>query len=399
LFSVFSPSFVFGAGWTKNIALGTCKILFRLVPGNKDMGNYFKDVQRTRGRRIISVPDRYPTNPSPATPFFRTPDLQRTKLGQVIQYPIMALTQNWVGGPYEFAPVRAVEEATWGQFTQHEFGVRERPSMPVRFIAYLALSFAGWTGWNAVDAGFDKADSMRKDSYIESHKPFFDFILDNDYRSRGIKEEYLAAKITLPQARQEIQDLLRTPYSNWFHVRDAYLSDPAQALKSGAIDKFALFEPIQSFLAQGIKPEPGFDVPPSAVGPISDAQLKDLFNQIDDLAIKQEFITRLVHSPYNLEDAVDPKDPKIFTQERQDEIMNDPFNKQLFSLHDEKKISLGDLIYGLQDNESWKINFEHYKTLGITPLTSKTSKTPLTLEMVQNHIMKEVLRRAQWHRT
>jgi hypothetical protein len=363
------------------------RIITKVVPATKSIYQYVDEVKATGGRRIFSVPADARIRSSPYSMWFRTPNLSRGYFTRGLQFIPMRLTERWPGGPYEFTPLKTMESLTWGNFTEKTFGIREQFSRPVKFASGLVLSvlvYMGATAW------LEHATVEKLMADIETHKDFYDFFLNNDYRCRDIKLAVLDNGITPKEGRIVVYKEVQSIYSRWFSNREFNISKSVQYFRKTLVD-FPLFYPLKNVVTDGLKPTIGFAIDPSHLGPLTDGQIRQLFSQTDHLAIKEEFITRAVKAPFNLEDDIDPR---LFTSDLRSEILDDPFNRELFDLNKSGKISIGDLVYGLQENEAWKTEYEHYDTLHVVRLTYNSDK-PIALEEIQKEIKIDVLSHGQ----
>jgi len=224
--------------------------------------------------------------------------------------------------------------------------------------------------------------------YLDAHKDFYDFFLTYDYRCRDILDNYLKGELSALEARFNVYQM-QLIYLRWFKSRGLNIHRPPEYLRKKLID-FPIFLPLKEIIDKGLKPSESFDIDKRYLGPISDEQVEALFSQQDELAVKEEYITRFAHAPFNFENSIDPN---FFTTDLKAEIADDPVTQELLRLRAADQISVGDLVLGLQENETWKTEFEHYATLHMQPVDKKTH-APLSLGDIQQRNKANVLRRA-----
>jgi hypothetical protein len=390
---LFNSSIVEAAPKLKlGLFLRACKAGLNTLPVTKKASKYYSEIKETKGRRIFSLKDNETSVRSPKSMWFRTPNLDRMGL-----FPKKALkfTERWPGGPYVFRPIKAISSGTWGNITEKFFGVREMPSGFSKFLGGLILVAM-------VYGELDHLQTQKDIARIEKYKDFFNFFLLYDYRAIDIRESWEDGSYDdILQAHMALFQELQEPYIQWFLRRDYYRAKPIEDLRKELVD-FRIFQPFHDVVVDGVYPRSGFIVPKESQGRISDMQVKQLFDQGDQLAIIDEYITRLVHSRYVLEDTIDPG---LFTSDLKTEILNDPLNQELLALHQNNKLSLGELVYGMEENEYWKSKFESYRILHVTRLDVETGQ-PLTMEVmrneikgdISNHVRKNRILFRQWDR-
>ena len=214
-------------------------------------------------------------------------------------------------------------------------------------------------------------------NHIEKNSPYYDKLIETDYRFKDIKQ----SKSSIADSRLQAFGLKRA-YEDYFRTymgaplpKDLTLQDNIEMFGSNP-----LFSHLNFFFENGIKQYEGTYVPSQHQGPLSDEQKKKLFD-----------LTHLLYAKYLVIDLMFENDTDSANLIERNLLARDVFenehSQKLISLHKENKISKEELIYYMQEDAHHVYYMTLFETLHIVNLKSEKNlytKDPLTLSDLRN---------------
>lgn len=279
------------------------------------------------------------------------------------------------------------------EYVSQKFSNRKmEPSMLLSFSLIMAATIPVF---EKIDAQYQKALVEHRHSEIVNHASDWDRLLRSDYRFHETRRALEKGKISQEEAYAQAYEMSQA-YNYYFEYRDGNDTQPTVESELPLL-KHKLFVHLRGVVTNGVQKmglKEGYVVPDSAVGPLSDAQILNLFGNTHQLYLKYQIISEMVDNTelwHKVKASSKMKDLVA-------SLTQDPFIHELYQLRDQGRITIDDLKYYIQEDAYWQSRFQDYQVLGVTRLKKENDtyiNEPLTLSDIREEVLAEIATQAR----
>lgn len=357
--------------------------------------NYGREVLDSRGRRLFLKSVEEDGNQTKWYGLLtkQEPDFTKKGVSKYLSSIINYLPKK-IGGllardsQYRLTPFSGLYNVTMqkpvGYLTRKLGGTKFEPAFFFKFPVVLALSIGVYLG---ADAVYQSKLQGHINTEITNHSIQYEKIISSDFRYNKIRVALEKGEISQEESQREAY-MISLAYSQYFQFRDSQSKQPTVESESSLLDHY-LFAHLKPVIENGVSKADGYKVPKSSLGPLSESQILDLFQNAHIRYLKYQIVVEMLKgSDLYQKMKLDPHFSEVVRR-----IEDDPFARKLMSLHERGTISADQLQIYLQEDIYWQNRFQDWETIGVTRLKlegDKFSDQPLYIEDIRNEILIEI---------
>lgn len=311
-----------------------------------------------------------------------------------LQLPNRVVSKQITGRPYSVSPINGLEHTllvgpvrtTSKLLTGKTF----EPTVLARILWWIGVTLGG-------DAAYYQALNNKLEDSVQSFHNEYDDLIDHDIRFSHIREALRDPKsgVTREAARRAAFLLLLAHNSYVEYLATEAVTDSAEDRRLRRSVAYEELAPHWNRVIEGgIQALPGYrlNIEPR---PLEPEEQDTLFNIQDETFLRQRILRAYVYDDQRELQAI-RQSPQA--SERLDALLADGFHQFLFSLHQQGKLSQGELLSELQLNVEWQLRFAAADVLHLTPLPELIGEEPgilggpLTLTQVQLNTVRRLVK-------
>lgn len=382
--------FTFALPATSLAAGAQCSRVFH-TPG------YFRQVVESRGLRLFVKESRQTEHTKwqgvlrhvPRETLAQTPrPINALRFAaKTLPLKLFGIETHANGGRYELTPVRAMYEHTIVRGANHLSRVTLNKELEPAFFARLPfIILISALIWSQIDAYYAEQLETHRAEIILENKALYERLIQTDYRYRSLKRQLADQTISLEEALESAY-WIEFAYSQYFNFRDANPEALTSLEGSSPLLTHLAFNHLEKIFQEGVRSQPGFDVPPGRLGPINEQQKLELVQLNHALNLRYQLLTEYVHQTEVFGEL--RQDPKVL--EALDLSLATPFGKRLVEAHEAGRIDRGQLLSMLQEEAYWQTRFAEWGVIGVRKLKRNADGAMTGQALTLDHIRSEIL--------
>lgn len=283
---------------------------------------------------------------------------------------------------YRFTPVKAIDQVVdkpFGYVTKKTLNKKKELGLIPKLPLWIPLSIFGWFAFDSHVVAPIK--EWRIESISEKRGPVYDYLIENDFRYEDIKN-VKQADLRRVNA-YHLTEFFDTYYENYSKENPYSLTLQENLNKFGTSP---LFAHLGFFIENGVKNYEGTRIDPQYLGPMSDGQMKMLFD-----------LTHILYAKYQIIDSIFIKDTNVQVLLNENamarNLYNNGYTQELITLYVDHKITKKKLIYYLQEDA----HNVYYQSIFITLHIENLQKVdgvyidqPITINVLRNDRLEEI---------
>jgi hypothetical protein len=352
---------------------------------------YLVEVANTRGRRVFLKDSKPTLQDSRWAGVFRysEPRTRKSITGkrssQIANAIPSVISRSLFKDPnYRFTPFAALYDATIRSPVHMATGRWGPRQLELTSVSHFIVSSAlGMLGYTAIDSAYAKSLEAHINSTIEASHEDYSWLIENDYRFTEVKRDREKGEMTPGQLDQEAYRI-NLAYNQYYSYRQSNPSDGTLEAEMKLSQHYLFFD-LLGVIEDGITNKPGFFIPESAKGSISETQAIALFESHHRLYLEYEIVAELSKNITRFDHSANADLHAMLL-----EIQDHDFYRHLLNLKNKKQIDEGQFRSLVQEDCYWRAKFREWAIVGVQKLKKQDGQytnTPLLIDDIRTEIL------------